>query len=583
MMKHLRFVYFLLVLSAILGCKQEPVALNDDFDVVVRINRDIGRINPILSSSSRAREVYQYVFLNLADYDLKTLKLSPVLAEALPQKTSLDEGGVKYKFKILEDAVWDNGNPMTANDFLFTIKLVTHPGIATPGWKSVVSIIDDVILDPDDPKVIEFVVPKETLNSLESICLLEVYPEHIYDPEGVLSKIALADIRNETLANDLLKQDSSFAALATSFNSSKFGMDIVEGAGPYIIADWETDQYIRLKRKDDWWGFKYPDRTQLIANPSEIIFQIIADETTALTQLKGGGIDVMKVTNGSTFKGLSSESSDDLSFHKPKIRQFFFIAINNEDDIMKHKEVRQALALSIDVKKMVEVLEAGDAVPISGTIAPFVEGFESQHLAIEQNVEKAIKLLEDNGWEDANKNGIYDKLINGELTDISVNILASSNKGEDFGLLVKEFAKTVGMEVNITRKKRSLIFDDHIYTGDYQLYPSATSWDLSPYDPKGRWHSDNIKLRGQNICRYRSDAADDLINKISKETNADELMRMYHDFDELLYNDQPVIFLYAPLDRIVTSNKVSPLITNKRPSYFVNAFESKGVAAISDN
>jgi len=580
---NIRYISFLLIIFTILGCKQESIEGNKDFEVVVRINRDIGRVNPILSNTSRAREVYQYVFLSLADYDPKTLKLSPVLAESLPEITKLDNGGIKYKWRILDDAVWDNGDPITAKDFLFTLKLVFHPGIATPSWKSVASIIDEVILDPTDPKVIEFVVAKETMNSLEAISSLEVYPAHVYDSAGVLSDVSLTDIRNEALVNSMLEQDSLFAALGSNFGSSKFAMDVVEGAGPYMIADWETDQYIRLKRKDEWWGTKYPVRTKLNANPSEIIFQIIADETTALTQLRGGAIDVMKITNGTAFGELQSESTGDLDFHKPKIRQYFFIGINNEDDIMKHKEVRQALALSIDVNRMIEVLEAGDAVQISGTIEPFVEGYRSKLSPTVQNAEKAIKLLEDNGWSDANNNGIYDKQIDGKLTDLSVNILASSSKGENFGLLVKDFAQSIGMEVNIIRKKRSLIFSDHIYKGDFQLYPSVSSWDLSPYDPYGRWHSDNIKTRGQNFCRYSNEEVDGLIEKIVSETNSDNVMEMYAELDEMLYNDQPVIFLYSPLDRIVTSKKVSPLIANRRPGYFVNAFESSAVPAFSDN
>ena len=582
MIKNISYISYLLLILSIVGCREEPAKVNNDFDVVVRINRDIGRLNPILSNSSRAREVYQYVFLNLANYDPKTLKLSPVLAEELPTKTNLEDGSVKYKFRILEDAVWANGAPITSNDFLFTLKMVFHPGMISSNWKSGLSIIDEVILDPQDAKTIEFVVKKETLNTLEMLCSFEVYPEHVYDPSGVLSQITFTELK-DTEKGSNLEQDSTFAAFANEFGSAKYGMDVVEGAGPYLLDGWETDQYIRLKRKENWWGNKYPERTNLLANPSNIIFQIIADETTALTQLKGGGIDVMKITNGPIFKELESESKDELSFFKPKIRQYFFIAINNDDEILRHKEVRQAIALCIDVDKMIEVLESGDAVPIAGTIDPFVEGYTSKLNPITQNVQKANSLLENGGWADSDRDGILDKDMNGKQIDLELDILASSKKGEDFGLLVKEFAKNIGMEINIVRKDRSLIMNDHIYKGNYQLYPSASSWDLSPYDPYGRWHSDNIKVRGQNFIRYSNEVADQVIEKIGSETDSEILMDLYAQLDEILYNDQAVIFLYSPVDRIVTSKKVTPMIANKRPGYFVNAFELAPVPAFSDN
>lgn len=583
MIKNIIYTCLLAIICLLASCKSDPPVIAKDFDVVVRIDRDIGRINPILSNTSRAREVYQYVFLNLAEYDPKTLKLSPVLAESLPEKEILEDGRVKYSFQILEDAVWDNGDPITAADFLFTLKVIHHPGLTSSNWKSQLAIIDEVILDPDDAKGIAFIINEETLNTLEVLGSFEVYPEHIYDPTGMLSELSFAKLKDDVFTTNLMEQDSAFANFATSFSSSKYSMDTVEGAGAYKIKDWETDQYIRLERKENWWGNNYPERTQLQANPVEIIFQIIADEATALTQLKGGSIDVMKMTSGSAFKELQSENGDMLNFHKPNIRQYFFIAINNEDKLMKHKEVRKALALCIDLNKMIEVLEAGDARPISGTVEPFVDTYKSEILPISQNVIAAKKILDENGWSDSNNNGWYDKQVDGELVDLKIDLFASSDKGEQFGLLVKNFAKDIGVEINIIRKKYRLIVNEHIYKGDYQLFPFSTSWDLSPYDPYSRWHSDNIKPRGKNINRYSNVEVDKLISKIRVETDINSRMRMYVELEELVYEDQPVIFLYSPLDRIVTSKDVSPLIANKRPSYFVNAFTSQEVPAFSDN
>ena len=583
MNRNIAHISFYFILFLLVSCKQEPNLSNTDFDVVVRIDRDIGRVSPILSTSARAREVYQYVFLSLVDYDPKTLELSPVLAESIPEKIQLDDGRIKYECRILDDAVWANGNPITAKDFLFTIKLANHPNVVSPLWKSELAIIEEVILDSDDSKKISFVVKEETLVSMEIIFGFGVYPEHIYDPNGLLSNISLADLRDETLANELVQKDTSLIALASDFSSAKYGMDIVEGAGPYLIKNWETDQYIILERKENWWGANYPDRTLLAANPAEIIFQIISDETTALTQLKGGNIDLMRVKNGSVFHQLESEAQEGFTFHKPKIRQYFYLAINNEDDILKHKEVRKAIALAIDVEKMIEVMESGSAVAVSGTIEPFEEDFKSDNAFVKQDTEKAIQLLEDAGWSDSNSNGTYDKQINGKLVELEINLFASSANSEKLALLVKEYSKTIGIDISISRKKFSVITNDHVYKGDYQMFPMSSRWGLAPYDPFGRWHSDNIKVRGSNLNRYRNQEVDDLTKQIQLELDESKRAKLYHKLDNILYEDQPVIFLYSPLDKIVTGAKIEPLVSSKRPGYFVNAFEAKEVPEFSDN
>ena len=573
----------LLVLQLLVSCKQDSPVPVEDFNVVIRMDRDIGRINPILSRTSRDREVYPYLFLNLADYDPKTLKFSPVLVEDLPTEEKLEDGRTKYSFRILEDAVWENGNQITANDFLFTLKLAAHPNIISPSFKSYLSTVDEVLIKENDMKLLELIVNEVELSTLAAVSGLEVYPEHIYDPNGILSKLSLDDLKDESITNKLVESDSSFVAFGADFSSTKFGVDNVEGAGPYKIKDWETDQYIRLEKKPNWWGAKYRDRSQLVAGPNEIVFQIIADETTAITKLKAGEIDLMRVSDGQAFNSLQSEFAESLDFNTTRMQQYTYLAVNNQDDLMKHGEIRKAIALSLDLEQIIETIESGTADPIAGTFESFVPGFKSKVSPVSQDVEKARKLLEDSGWQDSNENGIYDKSIDGQFTELNIDILSSSDKSEKMALLVKEFAKQVGIDLSVTRKTLRLIFNDHVYKGDYQMFPMVSRWGLSPYDPYGRWHSANAKTKGSNISYYKSTVVDSLINRVKTELDVENRFKLYHEIESILYEDQPVIFLNSPLDKFVSSKKIKAFTSNKRPGYFANLFELSKVPAFSEN
>ena len=571
------------MLQLLFGCKQDAPSPRDDFNVKIRIDRDIGRISPILARSSRERDVNSYLFLTLADYDPKTLELAPVLLDDLPLKTKLEDGRTMYSFRLLDDAVWENGEHIEASDVLFTLKLIAHPNIVSPNAKSQMSNIDEIVFDETDRKKFDLIVKEEEVNTMEVLCGFEIYPAHIYDPNGTLDNIAFNDLLDVDFTNDLLDQDSSFVQLGADFSSSKFGSEIVEGAGPYKLISWETDQYIRLQRKENWWGTKYPDRSHLNAGPKELIFQIIADETTAITKLKSGELDLMKITDGQAFNSLKDEFKDQLDFHTPRIQQYVYLAINNKDEIMKHLEVRKAIALSLDTEKIISVIEAGSADQIVGTFESFVDSYKSPLSPIKQDVIGAKKLLDDNGWGDQDNDGVLDKSIDGQLKELNIEVLCSSDKSEKMGILVKDFAKDVGINISLTRKTFKLIQSNHVYKGDFQMFPMVSSWGLSPYDPYGRWHSDNAKVKGANISQYRNAEVDSLIAMVGSELNASKRNQLYAQIEEIMYNEQPVIFLYSPLDKIVSSKRIKAFTANKRPGYFANLFEVNPMAVLSEN
>ena len=69
----------------------------------------------------------------MADFDPVTYKLNPILIKSIPKEETITEGpfagGTKYTIEFREDAKWDNGSPITGNDFLFSTKAIQ------PSWR----------------------------------------------------------------------------------------------------------------------------------------------------------------------------------------------------------------------------------------------------------------------------------------------------------------------------------------------------------------------------------------------------------------------------------------------------------------
>ena len=199
--------------------------------------------------------------------------------------------------------------------------------------------------------------------------------------------------------------------------------------------------------------------------------------------------------------------------------------------------------------------------------------YDSSLKPIAYNPKKAIEILESEGWNDTNGNGTRDKMVNGRLVEMEIDFLASQRPlGQKVGLLLQDNAKQAGVKVNMVIKEGRKMTES-LYGHDFEASASATGLSLAPYDPYQRWHSDNAILGKGNIFGYVNQRNDDLIGQIRDIEDEAGRMQAYKEFQELMYDEQPVIYLYSPVQKFVLNKRFKGLFSDKRPGYFVGSFE----------
>ena len=96
--------------------------------VTVRLTSEPERLNPLTTEEANAMQVMNNIFLSLLDFDPQSLDLVPVIAKSRPSVSLIDtgkyKGGSAYTYEIRDEAMWDNGKPITAADYVFTVKAV---------------------------------------------------------------------------------------------------------------------------------------------------------------------------------------------------------------------------------------------------------------------------------------------------------------------------------------------------------------------------------------------------------------------------------------------------------------------------
>lgn len=522
-------------------------------------------INPVFANSDVDRDLVQLIFSGLMKYD-ENLNIVPDLAKDYPE---IEEDGKVYKFYLKENLLWQDKNPLTADDVIFTIKTIQNPDFKSPLQANWVGVEIEKI----DELGIKFKLKKPYAAFLEN-CTLRILPKHIW-------------------------QDIS----VESFGRQSQNLEAV-GSGPYKIKKIKQNgsgqiKYLILKKNPLYFGQK--------PNISEIKFLFFNDEEELIKTAQKGKIKGFSLSS-------SNSPADGWQEYLLSLPRYFAVFFNQEKSkVLANKEVRLALNYATDKKEISQKI-------VNSPILPEIYGFEQPSEIYEYDIEKAKSILEKAGFKDENEDGFREKIIKKEAAFQFKNLLTVGSEGKE----VEELQKCLGVEVtgyfgsktkaavinfqekyNIettgtvgknTRAKLNEIFfaqPEEILPLEFSLatvdqpqmvqtaeilkrqwetlgvkveiekYPfSQLEQDfLKPRnyegllfgevlgavpDPFPFWHSSQIKDPGLNLALYENKKADELLEENRKSSDSATQAEKLGTFQNILIEDAPVVFLYNP-------------------------------------
>jgi peptide/nickel transport system substrate-binding protein len=549
--------------------------------VNVRLPSEPESLHPMLSNSSYGVQISGQIMLPAAEFDPLTLQLSPLLINEVPEGENVTEGkhtgGKSYKMEFRPEATWDDGSPVTAADYLFTLKTVLNPHVSS-GWKGALSFISEVVTDPSNPKALTVYIDSNYIWALESVTNFFIYPEYAYDPGRIMAQFRLDDLRSQQM-QWTPQQDSLLKKFAEEFQSTKYLRENISGAGAYALKSWQTGEFISLERKKNWWADKVSNPPLLLqAYPHTLNYHIITDAASAEAALKSGMVDVVSEFPSPSFVSLRDDPQwkDNFHFETPEILQIYIIDINHRDPVLADENIRKALAYSLDYDGIMKNLLAGLGQRAIGPIHPKRNYYHKDLQPIRQDINKAIELIKESGWEDTNQNGTPDKMINGKREELTVTLkVTNKEEGQMLASIMRENAKKAGIDVVIETVETNQ-FNQDVRQGNYDLVPLRLRAAPSIDEPFQSWHSKSDQPGGGNKRGYHSAAADKVIDEIRTAETTAERDSNYYELQEILYEEQPVIFLYVPLERIAVSKKFDIISSSRKPGYFENLFRLAG-------
>lgn len=566
----------ILTVSFLASCQTSDSRSGED-EIVVRMEGEPDRLHPMLTGVGYATDVLRLTHFPMLEFHPVTLELEPLLAESLPIVSQIDTGvwagGQAFSYRIRTEARWDDGTPVTAEDYIFTLKAAFHPLVQASAWRSFLSIIRDVVPDPADPKRFTVMTADDYFLSLPVTGNFNIYPRHIYDPQGFLNDIPLRSFADQTTADSLANADNRLVEFATQFTTDRFGRDtaFVKGAGPYRLSSWTSGQELVLERKKDWWGNGIEGSDQFIAKPSRIRYKFIPDDQSAVTLLRDGGIDLMGASPAAFQQFKDSLDADQVDTYLPVYMQYVFLNLNNRNPKLADPLTRKALAHLVDADRIISSILHGLGERITGPFHPSKPYYDKQLKPVPYDPQESNRLLARAGWKDSNGDGTVDKMLDGKRTELSLTLLIrpGSDIAPAIGLLMQQGARKAGVDIRVETRDFKLI-TENMARRDYDMTLLSLRQSPADDDPYQAWHSDSDRPDGSNRCAYRSTEADSLITGIRTEQDLQKRYALYRKLHGVIHRDQPVIFLYAPKEPVLARKSVKGMQPSPmRPGYYV--------------
>ncbi len=503
----------------------------------LRISQEPATLDPQLSSLQVESTINKQLFTGLFTYDDK-LNVVPALAKEMPtvENGGISADGTTYTIKLADNAEWSDGKPLTAADFVYSMKRALDPTLGSPYVTFFYSIdgaqaYNTAMGTKDNPKT----PSADELSQLRDAVGVSAPDDH-------------------TIVYHLVQPTPSFLNYLALWTAYPVRQDVIEqwgaqwtepehnvGDGPFVLAEWDHNQKLVLKPNPNFIGEK-----PLL---SSIEVNIIADDATAYAAYMAGELDETSVP----ISALHDVQSASSPYHDQLIEvpglNTFGLFMNNAMPPFDNIDVRKAFAMAIDRDALVEGVLQGAGLATTTWIAPGEPGYDvnsGTDLAFDASAAQA----------ELAKAGYPDGAGLPEVTFLAVD----QPMARVLGQFVEDQLK---QNLNVNVKTEYL--DGPTYGGRFtsnQAQATVIQWNADwPY-PDNWLPSLFSSNSPNNHIGYDNSSFDDLVLKAGAETDNTTRLDLYDQAQTQLLQDAAI----SPLFNLAQPVLVKPWVKGLTPT-----------------
>lgn len=493
--------------------------------------RQLNRISPLIVSEIQLeKDLSELLYEGLITVNQKG-DITNVLAESY----EVLDNGSRFRFHLLPDVYWHDGEALTSEDVEATFNLLKQledsAETSTIHSRAAVNMKIQVI----DDNTFDFTFQENTvIPSFFEAISFKVLPAHL-----------LSDVNSQNI------------------NTSDPILNRVPvGTGPFRMQKVESKSIVLRQNPN----YRKPIDLQILE------FRLFPNEISAINAIKSGQVHGVAGASIDNLRDMQSNAATQILTSDVIYNQYWALYFNLENEIFSDVKLRQAVASAINKNLIIEALlgfaqEADGPIPVSSFAYADVNRFT-------YDKPKAEELLEEAGWVMPPGRLIREK--DGQMLEFEMLYVDNEDRKKIASVLEQDL-----LEVGIRLKSEALplarIRDEHIIPKQYSslLFGVQTFIDPDRYE---LFHSSQITHPGLNISSYRSSRevlavvpdperpgrvvsmkipeVDDLLDDARKVTNRETRKNFYTRFQEVIAEDVPVVFLYHPKETYIINRRV---------------------------
>ncbi|WP_390625447.1 ABC transporter substrate-binding protein [Nostoc linckia] len=530
--------------------------------------------------SQESPNVFPLIYEGLTTENPITGKIEPSLAESW----EISDDKLRFVFTLRQGLKWSDGQPLTADDVVFTFNdIYLNEAIPTDA-RDVLRIGESRALPKVrkiDARRIEFTTPEPFAPFLGTLGL-PILPAH-------------------TLKPSIKTKDQEGKPIFLS----KWGVDTPPDQiivnGPYKLERYNTSQRVVFRRNPYYWRKGPKGESQPYIE--RIVWQIVESTDTSLLQFRSGGLDTVGVSPDyfSLLKVQEEQGNFKIFNGGPATgTTFVFFNLNKGKrdgkplvDPIKSRwfntvEFRQAVAYAIDRQTMINNTFRGLGKPQNSPISvqsPYYLSPEEGLKVYNYNTQKAKELLLKAGFKYNDKNQLID--AQGNRVRFSLLTNAGNKIREAIGSQIKQDLSKIGIQVDFTPLAWNTYTDKLSNSLDWEVSMLGLTGGLEPNDganvwsPEGGLHMFNQKpqagqkpIEGWEVAPWEAEIAK-LYIQGARELDPAKRKEIYAETQRITQENLPFIYLVNPLSMSAVRNRFEGIQYSALGGAFWNIHEIK--------
>jgi oligopeptide transport system substrate-binding protein len=435
----------------------------------------------------------------------------------------------KFTFHLRKDAKWSNGDPVTAEDFVYSFKRAVDPNTASPySWYLEMTTMEnaaDIIAGKKD---------KETLG-------VTALDEHTLVVQLEQAVPYFVKMMGHTTVKPVHK------ATVDKFGDQWTKPENFVGNGAFVLDKWVVNERIELKPNTQYWDNSNTKLTKVTYLPIE-------NQVAEMNRFLSGEIQITNELPIEHFKRLQNEHPESVNV-KGNLCSYYY-GFNNQKAPFDDVRVRKALSYTIDREVVANAILGQGQKPAYFLTPEITAGFNPElpgygQMTQQERIAEAKKLLADAGFGE------------GKPLEFTLLYNTSENHKKIATAIQSMWKKDLGVKVTLENQEWKTYLDTR-RQGDFDV--TRAGW-CGDYNEASSFLSLMQSNNSSNDPKYNSKEYDAVMAKAMAATSDAEREALYIQAEKLLAADMPI----APIYQYVTSRLVSP----KVGGYAINNAEDK--------